>query len=158
MVAWARERNSSSTLARTVEEATKKTAFRENWLRAALAATPEADISHFRAKVHEELIAIAATVTTASRGAEENTAASASKAISYETHRKSLPRFRRWFLLYRPSQSFGWAMRAFFYTYFSMAFIIPAISVAALYQPRTGTRCCCSSMWCLRFSVRFDFV
>ena len=131
VAASARERSIPSKRARTIDEATKRTAFWDSWLKASLTTNAGEDLPHFRAKVYEELKAIAATVTLAFEVRIEDPAAAAlaANAVAFESDHSSLSRFRRWFLLYKPYRGSGWAGKVFFYFYLLGAAVIAVASV-----------------------------
>jgi len=123
---WAKELNASAQRMRALDEATRRTAFWDAWLKAHL-ATSEAneDVEMLKSRVRAELSAAASPVEEAYRQRAALVHPGNVDRAAYQDFRRSLSRSRRWLLLYKPPRALAWVPRLFFYGSLVEALAIP---------------------------------
>ncbi len=114
---WAKDLNSSAHRIRTLDEATKRAVFWDTWSKALAAADPEASLATLTSKVKTEVLAAAESVEKAFHVLAVQQASEAHAIQEHQRSRDSIPRLRRWLLLYKPPRARAWIPRIFFYIY-----------------------------------------
>jgi hypothetical protein len=110
--AWAKDLNATAKRLRVLEDAMKRAQFWDTWSKALATVDPESNTEDLRARVKAEILAAADSVQVAFRKPPAKVSPGTPPAQV-----SSLSRFRRWFLLYKPSRPRAWVPRIFFYYY-----------------------------------------
>lgn len=125
---WAKELNASAQRMRALEEATKRATFWDTWLKAQLAAANANDeVSELKMRARAELSAAAIPIEEAYRQPAGLAPASRIDRTNYAAFQRSVPRLRRWLLLYKPPRPIAWVPRVFFYLILAESIAIPFI-------------------------------
>ncbi len=114
---WAKDLNASAHRIRTLDEATKRAVFWDTWSKALAAADPQASQATLTSKVKTEVLAAAETVEKAFHVLAVQQASEAHAIQEHQRSQDSIPRLRRWLLLYKPPRARAWIPRIFFYIY-----------------------------------------
>jgi hypothetical protein len=109
MVGWLHERGADSRRLSARDEALKRVQFLEAWYRTRIAVAPH------EAEESQTLILSELDSAMESVRALEIPVATPALKIERDNALARMGRFRRWFLLYKPSRDFVWFPRSFFY-------------------------------------------
>jgi hypothetical protein len=135
VISWNHDRSAVSARARTLEDATKRLAFWEQWLKlsAQVAGPGETTTSE---QLQRELVRLGEIIQKDSvlTHAQQNMRTKSSEFIN---KLDDLPMWRRALLLYRPARSAAWFPRIFFFIGLLSSLIIPA-GFAAPKDPLSG--------------------
>jgi hypothetical protein len=127
-ITWARDRDVSSQRLRLLDEESKRLTFWDAWLKIQVSiTTSEAELSELRERVRAEASAAAALVKGAFQQPISESAAPSTLA-EYSKLRNSLPRWRRWSLLYKPARTRAWIPRVLFYMFAVEGIVLVIVS------------------------------
>jgi hypothetical protein len=122
-VAWSRDRDAASARIRKLDEATKKVAFWEQWLKLSTQTCDPANLDSV-ARVQKELSLLAEMLENDSVGAQAAMIKQRGKSTEFQQKVHSMPYWRRLLLLYKPARSLAWFPRLFFFSGLILAFVL----------------------------------
>ena len=125
-LSWSRDRDVASTRQRKIDEATKRVAFWDQWLK--LCSQVESpDCQTAAQRVHKELALLGDIIQNDSLLAHNQISTQQEKSSAFTHQVNTLPAWRRLLLLYRPERSLAWFPRLLFYTGILSIFFFIAI-------------------------------
>ena len=122
-VAWSRDRDAASARIRKLDEATKKVAFWEQWLKLSTQTCDPANLDSV-ARVQKELSLLAEMLENDSVVAQAAMIKQRGKSTEFQQKVHSMPYWRRLLLLYKPARSLAWFPRLFFFSGLILAFVL----------------------------------
>jgi hypothetical protein len=122
-VAWSRDRDAASSRMRKLDEATKKVAFWEQWLKLSAQTCDPANADSV-ARVQKELTLLAEMLENDSVQAQAAMLKQRGKSTEFQQKVHSMPYWRRLLLLYKPARSLAWFPRLFFFAGLLLAFVL----------------------------------
>ena len=122
-ISWSHDRDAASSRTRTLEEATKRLAFWEQWLKlSSLVVVPDDPTP---AQLQNELQLLREIVQRDSLLAHSQQMRLRGKSTEFQNRLGDLPFWRRLLLLYKPGRPNAWIPRLFFYVGLFFALLIP---------------------------------
>jgi hypothetical protein len=122
-VAWSRDRDAASARIRKLDEATKKVAFWEQWLKLSTQTCDPANLDSV-ARVQKELTLLAEMLENDSVVAQAAMIKQRGKSTEFQQKVHAMPYWRRFLLLYKPARSLAWFPRLFFFGGLLLALIL----------------------------------
>jgi hypothetical protein len=116
LVTWLRDRDAIAIRSKRIEDATKRVAFWDGWLRAIEPLTPDSEKLLQKEHVYRQLLAASAQIEDLF-ATTDRLRARVKAYREFEKYRNNLPWFRRWFLLYKPPTVRAWIGRIILYAY-----------------------------------------
>jgi hypothetical protein len=114
VLSWSRDRDAASTRQRKIDEATKRVAFWDQWLKlSSQVETPAGQTAAQR--VQKELAILGDIIESDSLLAHTQISRQQEKTSKFTQRVNVLPAWRRLFLFYRPERSLAWFPRLLFY-------------------------------------------
>ena len=114
VLSWSRDRDAASTRQRKIDEATKRVAFWDQWLK--LYSQVESPSGQTAAqRVQKELALLGDIIERDSFLAHTQISTQQEKTSKFTEQVSTLPAWRRLLLLYRPERSLAWFPRLLFY-------------------------------------------
>jgi hypothetical protein len=114
VLSWSRDRDAASTRQRKIDEATKRVAFWDQWLK--LYSHVESPSGQTAAqRVQKELALLGDIIESDSLLAHTQISRQQEKTSKFTEQVSTLPAWRRLLLLYRPERSLAWFPRLLFY-------------------------------------------
>jgi hypothetical protein len=115
VLSWSRDRDAASTRHHKIDEATKRVAFWDQWLKLySQLESPSGQTASQR--VQKELALLGDIIENDSLIAHTQSSRQQEKTSQFTERIISLPAWRRFFLLYRPERSLAWFPRLLFYS------------------------------------------
>jgi hypothetical protein len=115
LLSWSRDRDAASTRQHKIDEATKRVAFWDQWLKLySQLESPSGETASQR--VQKELALLGDIIENDSLIAHTQISRQQEKTSQFTERIISLPAWRRFFLLYRPERSLAWFPRLLFYS------------------------------------------
>jgi hypothetical protein len=111
VLSWSRDRDAASTRQRKIDEATKRVAFWDQWLK--LSSQFESTSGQ---RVQKELAMLGDIIESDSLLAHTQISRQQEKTSKFTERVSTLPAWRRLLLLYRPERSLAWFPRLLFYS------------------------------------------
>jgi hypothetical protein len=128
VLSWSRDRDAASTRQRKIDEATKRIAFWEQWLKLSCQVeTPDGQACAQR--VQKELAMLGDIIERDSLLAHTQSSKLQEKTSKFTEHVNVLPAWRRIFLFYKPERSLAWFPRLLFYAGIFSFFLFLAVQV-----------------------------
>jgi len=122
-ISWSHDRDAASARTRTLDEATKRLAFWEQWLKLSnLVVVPDDPTP---AQLQNELQLLREIVQRDSLLSHTQQMRLRGKSTEFQNRLDDLPVWRRLLLLYKPGRPNAWIPRLFFYFGLFFAFLIP---------------------------------
>jgi hypothetical protein len=122
VLSWSRDRDAASTRQRKIDEATKRVAFWDQWLKLySQVESPSGETAAQR--VQKELALLGDIIESDSLLAHTQISRQQEKTSKFTERVSTLPAWRRVLLLYRPERSLAWFPRLLFYGGF-LCFVI----------------------------------
>lgn len=151
VISWSHDRSAVSARSRTLEDATKRLAFWEQWLKLSSQVATPGDTTP--EQVQRELARLSEIIQKDSvlAHAQQNVR---SKSTAFQNRVDDLSTWRKVLLFYSPARSSAWFPRIFFYIGLISALIIPA-GLAAPQDPLTGKDFLISELFFLVWMVIF---
>jgi hypothetical protein len=113
-LSWSRDRDVASTRQRKIDEATKRVAFWDQWLK--LCSQVESpDCQTASQRVHKELALLGDIIQSDSLLAHTQLSTQQEKSSAFTHQVNTLPAWRRILLFYTPERSLAWFPRLLFY-------------------------------------------
>jgi hypothetical protein len=113
-ISWSHDRDAASARIRKLDEATKKVAFWEQWLKLSTQIC-EPTNSDCAARVQKELSLLAEMLENDSQAAQVQMLRQRGKSNAFQEKVHSMPFLRRVLLLYKPARALAWFPRLFFF-------------------------------------------
>jgi hypothetical protein len=133
VLSWSRDRDVASTRQRKIDEATKRVAFWDQWLK--LCSQVESpDCKTAAERVHKELALLGEIIQNDSLLAHNQISTQQEKSSAFTKQISTMPAWRRIFLLYWPERSLAWFPRLLFYTGIFSFFFFGAIQVSEFHN------------------------
>jgi hypothetical protein len=151
VISWSHDRSADSARTRTLEEATKRLAFWEQWLKLSAQVAEPGDTTPARLK--QELALLSEIIQKDSVLAHSQQKLR-SRSTEFQNKVDDLSVWRRLLLLYAPARSAAWLPRLFFYAGLAFALIIP-LGLAAPQDPLTSKDFVVSELFFLVWIVIF---
>ncbi len=114
VVAWSHDRDAASARLHKLDEASKKVAFWEQWLKLSTQICDPGNRDSIE-RVQKELGLLAEILESDSRVAQAEMLKQHGKSTEFEKKVQSIPFWRRFLLLYKPARSLAWFPRLFFF-------------------------------------------
>ncbi len=114
IITWSHERDAASARNRKLDEATKKIAFWEQWLKLS-SQICEPSNSDSATRVQKELNLLAEMLANDSEAAQSEMIRQRGKTTAFQQKVHSMPFLRRCLLLYKPARGLAWFPRLFFF-------------------------------------------
>ena len=151
VISWSHDRSAVSARSRTLEDATKRLAFWEQWLKLSSQVTTPGDTTP--EQVQRELARLSEIIQKDSvlAHAQQNVR---SRSTAFQNRVDDLSTWRKVLLFYSPARPAAWFPRIFFYIGLISALIIPA-GFAAPKDPLSGTDFLISELFFLVWMVIF---
>ena len=122
-ISWSHDRDAASARTRTLDEATKRLAFWEQWLKLCGQVSIPEDPTP--AQLQNELQLLREIVQRDSLVAHAQQIRLRGKSTEFQSRLDDLPVWRRLLLLYKPGRPNAWIPRLFFYVGLFFALLIP---------------------------------
>ncbi len=113
-ISWSHDRDAASARIRKLDEATKKVAFWEQWLKLSTQICEPAN-SDCAARVQKELSLLAEMLENDSQAAQVQMLRQRGRSNAFQEKVHSMPLLRRLLLLYKPARALAWFPRLFFF-------------------------------------------
>jgi hypothetical protein len=126
LIAWTHDRDINSLRMRKLDEAIKRVAFWDQWLKLSIQLADPTDAAAIQ-RIEKELALLGRVLETDSFDFHEQLANQQSTAVQFKQVRRRLPFWRRWFLLYTPERSLAWFPRILFYLAFPVFALIAVV-------------------------------
>jgi hypothetical protein len=126
VIAWTHDRDVNSMRLRKLDEAIKRVAFWDQWLKLSIQIADPANVEDIK-RIEKELTLLGRILETDSFAFHENLAEQQVTATQFKKVRRGLPFWRRWLLLYRPERSLAWFPRMLFYIAFPIFVLIALV-------------------------------
>lgn len=123
VVSWSHDRDAASARLRKLDEATKKVAFWEQWLKLSTQTCEPANRDSIL-RVQKELALLAELLENDSTLAQAAMLKQRSKSTEFQQKVNAMPLWRRLLLLYKPARSLAWIPRLFFFIGLILALIL----------------------------------
>jgi hypothetical protein len=145
VLSWSRDRDAASSRQRKIDEATKRIAFWEQWLK--LSAQVESpDGQGCAQRVQKELAMLGDIIERDSLLAHTQSSKLQEKTSKFTEHINVLPAWRRLLLFYRPERSLAWFPRLLFYAGVLSFFLFLAVQISDISSNLEG-------FWGIEFMV-----
>ena len=122
-LSWSHDRDASSARMRKLDEAVKKIAFWEQWLKLSNQICDPDNQTHV-VRVQKELTQLAEVLEADSAFVQIEMAKQHGRSSAFHQKVQALPFWSRLFLFYRPARSLAWFPRLFFYSGLCIAVIL----------------------------------
>lgn len=132
-ISWTHDRSADAARTRTLDEATKRLVFWDQWLKLAAQVAEPGDTTP--ARVQQELALLSEMIQKDSILAHAQQKLR-SRSTAFQNKLDDLSVWRRLLLLYAPARSAAWLPRLFFFAGLACALIIP-LGLAAPHDPLT---------------------
>jgi hypothetical protein len=123
IVSWSHDRDAASARLRKLDEATKKVAFWEQWLKLSTQICDPGNRDSID-RVQKELALLAEILESDSRVAQAEMLKQHGKSTAFQKKVQIMPFWRRFLLLYKPARSLAWFPRLFFFIGLFFAIIL----------------------------------
>jgi hypothetical protein len=125
-VAWRHERDANAARMRKLDEAIKRVAFWDQWLRVSVQLSSPADIERLH-KIERELTALGLILETDAELFSKKITVQRNVVAEFHHTIHALPSWRRALLLYAPERTLAWFPRILFYAGFPAFFLIAMV-------------------------------
>ena len=135
VLSWSHDRSATSARTRTLEDAAKRLAFWEQWLKLSTQVSEPSDAAATGC-LQQELALLSELIQKDSVAAHAQQTKLRGKSSAFQIRLDALPLWRRLLLLYKPARSTAWFPRIFFFGGLAFALLVP-FGLAATPDPLT---------------------
>ena len=113
-IAWSHDRDANAARMRKLDEAIKRVAFWDAWLKVSVQLSTTSDVERMR-KIEQEMAALGHALEMDSQAFQQEVAQQQTVVKKFAQTRHALPAWRRALLLYAPKRMLAWFPRLLFY-------------------------------------------